>query len=189
MDRAIFALNTCVMGGVIVLAAALAAAAVIGVIYRRGQGRMRPGRGARSGSLEDSVLTEADLGVPLGERATLVQFSTAFCAQCRPTRQVLAQVAGQLDGVSVVEIDAASRLDLARRLRVYTTPTVLVLGPDGAVARRTAGQPRKADVIAAVGAALEGSAVEGGALKGSAVKGTAVKGTAVEGSAVELPSI
>jgi thiol-disulfide isomerase/thioredoxin len=173
MDRPVFALNTCVIGGVIALAAALAAAAVIGVIYRRGQGRMRPGPDARRGPAgrpsEDGVLTEADLGSPLGERATLVQFSTAFCAQCRPTREVLAQVAGQLDGVSVVEIDAASRLDLARRLRVYTTPTVLVLGPDGAIARRTAGQPRKADVIAAVGAALEDSEPEG--------------------SAVELPSI
>lgn len=177
------------MGGVIALAAALLAALVVGVIYRRGQGRMRPGRGSRSGPLSGSVLTEADLGAPLGERATLVQFSTALCAQCPPTRQVLAQVAGQLDGVSVVEIDAASRLDLARRLHVYATPTVLVLGPDGAIARRTAGQPRKADVIAAVGAALEDSAAEGGAVKGSAVEGRAVEGISVESGAVELSSI
>jgi hypothetical protein len=50
-----------------------------------------------------------------------------------------------------VEIDAAERLDLVRRLRITSTPTVLVLGPDGAVLSRAAGQPRKADVIAALG--------------------------------------
>ncbi len=55
------------------------------------------------------------------------------------------------DGVAHVEIDAAARLDLARRLHVASTPTVLVLGPDGAVVKRAVGQPRKADVIAALG--------------------------------------
>jgi thiol-disulfide isomerase/thioredoxin len=103
------------------------------------------------------VLTEADLGGRLGRQATLVQFSTAFCAPCRPTRQILAQVAGMTDGVTHVEIDAAARLDLVRRLRINSTPTVLVLGPDGAVVKRAAGLPRKADVIAALGTAIEPS--------------------------------
>ena len=100
------------------------------------------------------MLTEADLGGRLGRQATLVQFSTAFCAPCRPTRQILAQVAGMTDGVTHVEIDAADRLDLVRRLRISSTPTVLVLGPDGAVVKRAAGLPRKADVIAALGTAI-----------------------------------
>jgi thiol-disulfide isomerase/thioredoxin len=103
------------------------------------------------------VLTEADLGGRLGRQATLVQFSTAFCAPCRPTRQILAQVAGMTDGVTHVEIDAAQRLDLVRRLRINSTPTVLVLGPDGAVVKCAVGLPRKADVIAALGTAIEPS--------------------------------
>jgi thiol-disulfide isomerase/thioredoxin len=103
------------------------------------------------------VLTEADLGGRLGAQATLVQFSTAFCAPCRPTRQILAQVAGMADGVTHVEIDAAERLDLVRRLRINSTPTVLVLGPDGAIVKRAVGLPRKADVIAALGTAIEPS--------------------------------
>ena len=56
-----------------------------------------------------------------------------------------------VNGVSHVEVDAAERLDLVRRLRINGTPTVLVLGPDGAVAKRAVGVPRKADVIAALG--------------------------------------
>ena len=57
----------------------------------------------------------------------------------------------ETDGIAHVEIDAESHLDLVRRLDVRRTPTVLVLGPDGRIARRASGQPRKADVIAALG--------------------------------------
>src|SRR5260221_8691223 len=97
------------------------------------------------------LMTGAELGGPLGQRATLVQFSTAFCAPCRATRRILAEVAGMTDGVVHLEIDAESRLDLVRRLGIRRTPTVLVLGPDGRIAKRATGQPRKADVIAALG--------------------------------------
>jgi len=130
-------------GGLIALAAALVAATALGLGLR-----WRAGRFSETGA---DVLTEADLGGRLGRQATLVQFSTAFCAPCRPTRQILAQVAGMADGVTHVEIDAAERLDLVRRLRINSTPTVLVLGPDGAIVKRAVGLPRKADVIAALG--------------------------------------
>jgi thiol-disulfide isomerase/thioredoxin len=99
------------------------------------------------------TLTSDDLGHPLGGRATLVQFSSAFCAPCRATRRILADVAGMTDGVEHVEIDAESRLDLVRELNVLRTPTVLVLAADGRIVRRASGQPRKPDVIAAIGAA------------------------------------
>jgi thiol-disulfide isomerase/thioredoxin len=138
-----------VTGGLIALAAALAAASVLGLVLRRRAGRFRA-RSLAAGTRAD-VLTEDDLGGPLGQQATLVQFSTEFCAPCRPTRQILGQVAAMVDGVSHVEVDAAERLDLVRRLRINSTPTVLVLGPDGAVATRAAGVPRQADVIAALG--------------------------------------
>ncbi|MFI1098530.1 TlpA family protein disulfide reductase [Streptomyces sp. NPDC020917] len=99
-------------------------------------------------------LTAAELDGPLGERATLVQFSSAFCAPCRATRRVLDDVAGMVEGVRHVEIDAEAHLDLVRRLGILKTPTVLVLDADGAVVRRASGQPRRADVIAALGAAV-----------------------------------
>lgn len=94
------------------------------------------------------------VGGTLGERATLVQFSSAFCAPCRATRRVLGEVVGLVDGVTHVEIDAEHHLDLVRRLDILKTPTVLVLDADGRIVRRAAGQPRKADVIAALGEAV-----------------------------------
>jgi thiol-disulfide isomerase/thioredoxin len=152
-------------GGLIALVAALVAATVLGLAWRGRTGRFRaapPPRAARAEGPGPDVLTEEDLGGPLGRQATLVQFSTAFCAPCRPTRQILAQVAGMVDGVTHLDIDAAERLDLVRRLRINSTPTVLVLGPDGAIVKRAAGLPRKADVIAALGTAIPSAAPAGG---------------------------
>lgn len=99
-------------------------------------------------------LVAAELGGELGERATLVQFSSAFCAPCRATRRVLGEVAAMVPGVTHVEIDAEARLELVRALGILRTPTVLVLDSGGRVVRRAAGQPRKADVIAALGEAV-----------------------------------
>ena len=102
----------------------------------------------------DKRVGAAELGEGLGERATLVQFSSAFCAPCRATRRVLADVAGMVPGIAHVEIDAEEHLDLVRRLDILKTPTVLVLDAEGRIVRRATGQPRKADVIAALGEAV-----------------------------------
>jgi thiol-disulfide isomerase/thioredoxin len=137
-----------VVGGLIVLVVVLVAASAAGFGVRARQGRFRPQK--------PDVLTPADLGAPLGERATLVQFSTEFCTYCGPTREILAAVASERDGVAFVEIDAADRMELTRRLRVMSTPTVLVLGADGAIESRSSGQPRRSDLLAAVGTVLGG---------------------------------
>jgi thiol-disulfide isomerase/thioredoxin len=139
--------------GLALLAAALVGAAAFGLWRRRTAGRLRAApaassEGADAGAL---ALTAEDLGAALGPRATLVQFSTAFCQPCRATRQILDEVSGMVDGVAHVEIDAESRLDLVRRLDVTRTPTVFVLDPRGRITRRASGAPRKADVIAALG--------------------------------------
>ncbi|GAA1415065.1 thioredoxin family protein [Streptomyces thermospinosisporus] len=137
------------MTGLVVCVLVLAAASTFGVLQRRRSGRVRVR--ARD---EGSRLAAEELGVELGERATLVQFSSAFCAPCRATRRVLADVAGMVPGVAHVEIDAEQHLDLVRRLDILKTPTVLVLDAGGRVVRRATGQPRKADVIAALGEAV-----------------------------------
>ncbi|MEU3856371.1 thioredoxin family protein [Streptomyces sp. NPDC028722] len=137
------------MAGLVMCPGALAAARVHGVPHERRNGRTRV-RGRDDGK----QLGAAELGGELGERATLVQFSSAFCAPCRATRRVLGEVAAMVPGVTHVEIDAEARLDLVRALGILRTPTVLVLDSAGRVVRRAAGQPRKADVIAALGEAV-----------------------------------
>ncbi|MFF4536283.1 TlpA family protein disulfide reductase [Streptomyces aureus] len=137
------------MNGLVVCLAVLAAASVYGVLHRQRSGRVRV-----SGRDGGRRLGAAELGQALGERATLVQFSSAFCAPCRATRRVLGEVAALVGGVSHVEIDAEDHLDLVRDLGILKTPTVLVLDAGGRIVRRATGQPRKADVIAALGEAV-----------------------------------
>jgi thiol-disulfide isomerase/thioredoxin len=162
--------------GLIALIVALACALAGGAVWRRTNGRMRAVRArppepvtpGQAGSVEAgdeqqgsgaSLLTPEQLGQPLGQRATLVQFSSAFCAPCRATRRILTDVAGMIEGVAYVEIDAESRLDLVRRLNVLRTPTVLVTDEAGRIVQRGSGQPRKSDVIAAVGQAVADDAI------------------------------
>jgi thiol-disulfide isomerase/thioredoxin len=138
------------MTGLVVCVAVLAAAGIFGLVHRARDGRIR----VRGKDTAAGGLTAADIGAELGARATLVQFSSAFCAPCRATRRVLGEVAGLVEGVTHVGIDAESHLALVRRLDVLKTPTVLVLDADGRVVRRATGLPRKAEVIAALGEAV-----------------------------------
>ena len=90
----------------------------------------------------------------LGERATLLQFSSAFCAPCRVTRRVLEDVTGTTTGVAHIEVDAEHHLDFVRRLGIMRTPTTLVLGAQGQEVTRATGAPTKQQVLAALGQAV-----------------------------------
>jgi thiol-disulfide isomerase/thioredoxin len=148
-------LITRVIPGLVAMLAALALALAGGAVWRRSNGRLRKTR-TEGGPVmpRQQRLTSEQLGHALGERATLLQFSSAFCAPCRATRRILADVAAMTQGVAHLDIDAESHLDLVRELNVLRTPTVLVLGADGRIVSRGSGQPRKPDVIAALGLAV-----------------------------------
>jgi thiol-disulfide isomerase/thioredoxin len=128
--------------GAWVAVAAVAVALAFGLWRRRTDGRFRD----KESSME-SVLAGTPWADELGARATLLQFSSAFCAPCRTTRIVLADVAAGHEGVHHVEVDAEKHLDLVRRLDVMRTPTTLVLGPDGRELGRAAGAPTREQVL------------------------------------------
>ena len=92
----------------------------------------------------------ARLGESLGERATLLQFSTAFCAPCRATRRVLGDVARLVDGVTHVEVDAEHHLEATRVLGILRTPTTVVLDADGVEVTRATGAPTRDQVLTAL---------------------------------------
>jgi thiol-disulfide isomerase/thioredoxin len=127
--------------GLVAIVVAVIVATAFGVVRRRRAGTLRP---ADAGGL---VGADA-LGAELGERATLVQFSSAFCRPCVATRHVLGAVAETVPGVRHVEVDAESHLDLVRRLDVMSTPTTLVVDGDGRIRQRATGVPRRDAVLA-----------------------------------------
>lgn len=150
------------MTGLIVVFAVLAVATFFGLWRKRMDGRVRTvataGRSesAQAGAVTGAVLTPRHLGEELGERATLVQFSSAFCQPCRAARVILSTVADETDGVAHVEIDAESHLELVRELGIMRTPTTLILDGSGRIAARASGVPRKHQVLAAISAASDG---------------------------------
>lgn len=147
----------------LVLLIALVVATVIGLVWSRSSGRFRGAVGAddvrqaeaRQAEPDRETIPAADVPGAFGERATLLQFSSAFCAPCRATRRVLGEVAAMVPGVSHVEVDAEHHLDLVRRLGVRRTPTTFVLDAQGGIVTRASGAPTKAAVIAALGRATD----------------------------------
>lgn len=135
------------MTGLVVLLAVLALTVTLALIHRRYDGRLR--RRTAGADLRPLIPSA-------GERATLVQFSSAFCAPCRATRQVLKGAAEQVPGVLHLEIDAEDNLELVRRLGIVKTPTTLVLNSSGQEVVRATGQPRMADVLAALSLTVTG---------------------------------
>jgi MYXO-CTERM domain-containing protein len=153
--------------GTVILLAALLLAAGFALHRRRVDGRFaatgtdaepgrtEPGRTepARTEPAQATVWARVQDALPSaepGERATLVQFSSAFCAPCRTTRVVLDEVARREDGVEHVEVDAEQHLDLVRALDVRRTPTTLILDAAGREIVRAAGAPQRHQVLAAL---------------------------------------
>jgi thiol-disulfide isomerase/thioredoxin len=102
---------------------------------------------------------DADLLAALGvgpARATLLQFSSAFCSPCRALRRVSSEVAAMVTGVQHVEVDAESHLEAVRALGIWRTPTLLVLDAEGRVVKRATGVPGKPQLIAVLGEVLPG---------------------------------
>lgn len=132
--------------GAWVLIAAVAATLAFGVWRVWSDGRFR--RTTRPAAAP----VDLGLDLDLGERATLLQFSSAFCAPCRATRRILSEVADLVPGVVHVELDAEHHLDVVRRLGILRTPTTLVLDASGAELTRATGAPTREQVLAALGA-------------------------------------
>ena len=137
------------MTGLVLLLAVLALSTAGGLLLKARDGRVREREDPTD--LRPRI---AALGEEPGERATLLQFSSAFCAPCRATRRTLAEVAALVPGVAHVEVDAEQHLQLVRDLGILKTPTTLVLDATGRETVRASGQPRKADVLAALGRAV-----------------------------------
>jgi thiol-disulfide isomerase/thioredoxin len=137
--------------GLAALIAALVLATVLGVVRRSRAGRLR------APLADDGVrLTAADLRTDaLGERATLVHFSSAFCRPCVAVRHVLHDVAERVPGVQAVEVDAESHLSLVRRLSIASTPTTLLLDAGGVERKRATGVPKRQEVLAALGEVVD----------------------------------
>ena len=121
----------------------LALATAYGLWYQRSRGKVV----VRS---DKGLITQSMIGVELGARATLVQFSSAFCSPCRATRALLEDVTADMADVVHVDIDAEANLELVRQLDIRSTPTTLFLDRKGHEVGRAMGAPKRDQVLGAI---------------------------------------
>jgi thiol-disulfide isomerase/thioredoxin len=141
--------NNTPVDNLLALIAILALATGYGFYFRARSGRLKAT--AKKGSATaTSVITAVEMGAEFGSVATLLQFSSAFCAPCRTTKVLLGEVAKAEEGVVHVVLDAESHLELVRRLKIISTPTTLILDPGGVEVGRAVGAPRREQVAAAL---------------------------------------
>jgi len=125
----------------VLVLAALLAATVGGGVYVRWQ-QNRPRHPDPTEVVEPQRLGAA----ALGERATLLQFSTELCGRCPGVHRTLSGIAENSDGVVHLDIDLTHRPDIAKHFQVMQTPTTLILDGDGVIQTRFGGAPRR-DVV------------------------------------------
>nr|WP_243843533.1 thioredoxin family protein [Microbacterium endophyticum] len=101
-------------------------------------------RRARNPHSSLTVVDPSRLGAgPLGESATLLQFSTQTCGRCPGVHRTLSQMAGDTIGVNYLDIDVTERPDIAQHFHVVQTPTTLILDSKGAIRTRFGGVPSR----------------------------------------------
>lgn len=128
------------------LLGAVVVVVVVGVLLRRRDGRVRTARGGVAVDLPQPVRDLLDPGTPV----TLVQLSTTFCAPCRHTRVLLADLAERTEGLRHVDLDVTDRPEVATGLGVLRTPTTLALAADGTELLRVGGVPKRDALLAAL---------------------------------------
>jgi thiol-disulfide isomerase/thioredoxin len=129
------------------LAIVLVGATGFGIWYQRTRGEFR-----KKKTVNGPKLTAAIVGTELGSRATMVQFSSAFCTPCRATKVLLEDMVKTMPDVHYAHIDAESHLELVRKLDIRSTPTTLFLNGAGIEVGRAMGTPKRAQVQAAISA-------------------------------------
>ena len=133
------------MKSLLPIAIVLALASAYGIWYQRSRGAIRDKERA-------GIITAQMIGAPLGTRASLVQFSSAFCTPCRATRALLENVVEGLSDVVHIDIDAEDHLELVRELNILSTPTTLILDSRGHEVGRAVGAPKREQVLNALAA-------------------------------------
>ena len=132
------------MNSLLLVVAVLLVACAYGVIDRKRSGKIKSKTDSRN------EVSAHEVGVELGESATVLQFSSAFCTPCRATRSTLTSVISHYPKIKHIEVDADSNLQLVRRLDIRQTPTTLFLNSAGKEIARAVGAPKRDQVIYAL---------------------------------------
>jgi thiol-disulfide isomerase/thioredoxin len=132
---------------IIFLAGLVLIASFVGVLLVAKSGLARKVSKGEQVNLSDlGALKNGKPVVKLGEKLTLLQFSSDFCSSCKQTSVLLESIEKAHEGLLHIDLDLAERLDLAKTFNILTTPTTLILNSKGSVVSRIVGAPQLATI-------------------------------------------
>lgn len=111
-----------------IIAGLVGVSTLLGLIWKSRQGRVV----AQSGSTISLDYREAG-------KTTIIQFTTEMCSPCAQLKPRLQQIANFRSDVVYRDLDALEHLELASRLSIRSTPTTLIVNPDGEIRARING--------------------------------------------------
>ena len=90
---------------------------------------------------------QLNIGEELGKKATILQFKTEYCSICPGVKRQINELIKNDAGISFYEIDAVEKIELAKQLRVKSSPTVLFFNEAGLEEGRIIGAPKKDQLL------------------------------------------
>ena len=122
----------------------LLVASAFGFWWKQNQGRMKGAKGPHN------FITKNEIGIDLGERVTIVQFSSSFCSPCKATAAIIGNLIKEMKDVAYVQIQSEQNLALIEKFDIKSTPTVIFFNSFGMEVGRATGTPTNDQVLAAI---------------------------------------
>lgn len=142
------------MNNIYLLAVVLLIAALLGLGLRVNQGLIKRAKKHPNFSVDFNKFGN------LGSLGTLIQFSTEYCSNCPASKTILREISVTNPAIKFIEIDAQENFELAKKLSVLATPTVLILDEAGDEIARFSGKPKKDKLVNFINEKLTASTSE-----------------------------
>lgn len=125
----------------------LALASAFGLWWRSKQGQFKKAEIAKA---PHNFISKSEIGIDLGQRVTIMQFSSAFCSPCKATAQIITNLVKDMSDVVYTQIKSEENLKLIEKFDIKSTPTVVFFNGHGMEVGRAVGTPTNDQVLAAI---------------------------------------
>jgi thiol-disulfide isomerase/thioredoxin len=122
----------------------LTLACAFGFWWKRNQGRVKSSKGPHN------FISKPELGIDLGSRVTIVQFSSSFCSPCKATAAIINNLVKEMNDVAYVQIQSEQNIALIEKFDIKSTPTVIFFNGMGMEVGRASGTPSNEQVLSAI---------------------------------------
>lgn len=90
----------------------------------------------------ESEFSKLNLPIDLSSEATILLFSTEYCSICPAVKRQIEGYIGDRSSISLHQIDAVEKIEVARKLHVKSSPTTIFFDSKGNELGRIIGAPK-----------------------------------------------